>query len=115
MAVSVINEVPTPPAPPAPSALSWAFGCLRLLFHNIIFKLTFDISMRKIILIRNGILYNKYDLSNVKIVQKNNFILSRDDPIRPLFCFEDTKNRGLLIFNSLKENKLIFNFFVNRD
>ena len=35
MAVSVINEVPTPPPPPAPSALSWAFGCLRLLFHNI--------------------------------------------------------------------------------
>ena len=35
--------------------------------------------------------------------------------LRPLFCFEDTKNTGLLIFNSLKQNKLIFNFFVNRN
>ena len=34
--------------------------------------------------------------------------------LRPLFCFEDTKNTGLLIFNSLKQKKLIFNFFVNR-
>ena len=30
--------------------------------------------------------------------------------LRPLFCFEDTKNTGLLIFNSLKQKKLIFNF-----
>ena len=29
--------------------------------------------------------------------------------LRPLFCFEDTKNTGLLIFNSLKQKKLIFN------
>ena len=35
--------------------------------------------------------------------------------LRPLFCFEDTKNTGLLIFNSLKLKKLIFNFFVNRN
>ena len=34
--------------------------------------------------------------------------------LRPLFSFEDTKNTGLLIFNSLKQKKLIFNFFVNR-
>ena len=33
--------------------------------------------------------------------------------LRPLCCFEDTKNTGLLIFNSLKQKKLIFNFFVN--
>ena len=32
--------------------------------------------------------------------------------LRPLFCFEDT---GLLIFNSLKQKELIFNFFVNRN
>ena len=32
--------------------------------------------------------------------------------IRPLFCFEDTKNSGLLIFNSLKQKKLIFNFLL---
>ena len=35
--------------------------------------------------------------------------------LRPLFCFEDTKNTGLLIFNSLKQKKLILNFFVNRN
>ena len=35
--------------------------------------------------------------------------------LRSLFCFEDTKNTGLLIFNSLKQKKLIFNFFVNRN
>ena len=34
--------------------------------------------------------------------------------LRPLFFFEDTKNTGLLIFNSLKQKKFIFNFFVNR-
>ena len=32
--------------------------------------------------------------------------------LRPLFCFEDTKNTGLLIFNSLKQKKLIFNFLL---
>ena len=32
--------------------------------------------------------------------------------LRPLFCFEDTKNTGLLIFNPLKEKKLIFNFLL---
>ena len=26
--------------------------------------------------------------------------------LRPLFCFEDTKNTGLLIFNSLKQKKI---------
>ena len=33
--------------------------------------------------------------------------------LRPWFCFEDTKNTGLLIFNSLKQKKLILNFFSN--
>ena len=33
----------------------------------------------------------------------------------PLFCFEDTENTGLLTFNSLKQKKLIFNFFVNHN
>ena len=28
---------------------------------------------------------------------------------------KDTKNTGLLMFNSLKQNKLVFNFFVNRN
>ena len=35
--------------------------------------------------------------------------------LRPLFCFEDTKKTVLLIFNSLKQRKLIFNFVVNRN
>ena len=34
---------------------------------------------------------------------------------RPLFWFKDTKNTGWLIFNFLKQKKLIFNFFVNRN
>ena len=33
--------------------------------------------------------------------------------LNPLFCFKDTKNTGELIFNSLKQKNLIFNFFVN--
>ena len=35
--------------------------------------------------------------------------------LRPLFCLKDTKNTDSLIFNSLKQKKLIFNFFVNRN
>ena len=35
--------------------------------------------------------------------------------VRPLFCLEDTENTVLLIFNSLKQQKLIFNFLVNRN
>ena len=34
---------------------------------------------------------------------------------RPLFSFKDTKNTSLLIFNFLKQKKLIFNFFDNRN
>ena len=33
----------------------------------------------------------------------------------PLFCLKIQKNTGLLIFNSLKQKKLIFNFSVNRN
>ena len=32
-----------------------------------------------------------------------------------VICFEDTKNTGLVIFTSLKQKKLILNFFVNRN
>ena len=35
--------------------------------------------------------------------------------LRPLFCFEDTKNTDFLIFTSLKQKKLIFNSFVNHN
>ena len=34
---------------------------------------------------------------------------------RPLFSFKDTKNTSWLIFNFLKQKKLIFNFFDNRN
>ena len=63
--------------------------------------------------------FKKYDLSSVKIFQKN--CLFHPEMIRrPLFCFKDT-NTGrspsnfyglLLIFNYLKQNKLIFNFLL---
>ena len=32
-----------------------------------------------------------------------------------VICFEDTKNTGLVICTSLKQKKLILNFFVNRN
>ena len=51
----------------------------------------------------------------LKFFKKNSFIFSPEMILRPLFCFEDTKNTGLLIFNSLKQKKLILNFFVNRN
>ena len=70
-AISAINECRAP-------ALSWALACLLLIFHKDSFKLTIDISVRKIILELEH--YKKYDLSNVKFFQKNSFILSRDDP-----------------------------------
>ena len=64
--------------------------------------------------IRTGILYKKYDLSNVKIFQKNS--LFHPEMIRrPLFWFKDTKNTGSLIFNCLKQKKSISPFFVNRN
>ena len=33
--------------------------------------------------------------------------------LRPLLCFEATKNTGLSIFSSLKQKKLIFNFLLS--
>ena len=54
----------------------------------------------------------------LKIFQKNS--LFQPEMIRrPLFWFKDTKkkkkNTGKSIFNFLKQKKLIFNFFVNRN
>ena len=59
---------------------------------KIIFKLTIDISMGKI-MIRSGILYKKYDLLNVNIFQTNS-LLYPEIIRRPLFCFKDTKSTG---------------------
>ena len=64
--------------------------------------------------IKNWILYKKYDLSYVKIFQKNSFIFSRGDS-KSYFALKVKKNARLLIFNSLKQKKLIFNFLVNRN
>ena len=67
--------------------------------------------MRKIILEVEYCM--KYDLLNVKIFQKNS-LFHPEMILRPLFALK-IKNTGLVIFNSLKQNKLIFNFFVNRN
>ena len=66
--------------------------------------------MRKIILEVEYCM--KHDLLNVKMFQKNSLFHPEMIP-RPLFCFKARKNTGLLIFNSLKQKELIFNFFVN--
>ena len=50
----------------------------------------------------------------IMIFQKNS--LFHPEMIRrPLSWFKIQKNTGLLIFNFLKQKKLIFNFFVNRN
>ena len=57
-----------------------------------------------------------YELSNVKIFQKNSSF--HPEMIRRPLIYFDTKiqkNTGWLIFNFLKQKKLIFNFFVNRN
>ena len=50
----------------------------------------------------------------LKNFQKNNLFYP-EMIVKHLFCFKDTKNPGLLIFISLKQKKLIFNFFGNRN
>ena len=59
-------------------------------------------------------IHRKYDLSNVKFFQKNG-LFHNEMILRPLFRFKDTKNTGLLIFNSLKQKELISNFVANRN
>ena len=56
----------------------------------------------------------KHDLLNLKIFQKNS-LFHPEMILRLSFCFKVRKNTGLLIFNSLKQKELIFNFFVNRN
>ena len=73
----------------APRPVSWAFVSVLCFSTKIIFKLTIDISM-----CRSGILCKKYDLSNVKIFQKNKLVSHAEMILRPLFCFKDTKNTG---------------------
>ena len=83
-------------------------------FTKIIFKLTIDISMRKIIwkmeYFINSMIYQMLKFFKRITSFYPHMILS------PKFCLEaDTKNTGLLIFKSLKQKKLLFNFFVNRN
>ena len=60
-------------------ALSWAFACLLLLFPKDYFKLTIDISMRKIILEMEYFIKSMiYEM--LKFFKQNSFSLSRDDP-----------------------------------
>ena len=49
-----------------------------------------------------------------KIFQKNG-LFHPEMILSPLFCFKDTKDTGLFIFNSLKQKKLIVNFVANRN
>ena len=69
------------------SALNWAFACLLLLF--LIFKLTIEISMRRIILemeyFMTSMIYQMLKFS------KRIASFYREMILRPLFCFEDTK------------------------
>ena len=107
-AISVINKSRAPGLELGVRVSTFAFS-QRLLLNWLLTFLCVELSN-----IRNWILHKKYDLSNVKFLQKNSFILSRDNP-KTFICFEDTKNTGLLIFNSLRQKNLFFNFFVNRN
>ena len=94
-AISVVNEF----APQPWVERSLVCFCF---FTKIIYILTVDISMCKIILELEYCI--KYDLLNVKIFQKNS-LFHPEIILRPLFCFKVRKNTGLLIFSSLKQKK----------
>ena len=82
-------------------------------FTKIIFKLTIDISMCKIILeVEYFIKSMIYQM--LKFFKRIAYFIPRWSKDL-YFSFEDRKKSGLLIFNSLKQKKLIFNFFVNRN
>ena len=97
----------------APQALSWVFACLLLLFDKDFFKLTIEISMRKVILeVEYFVKRMIYQMLN--FFQKNS-LFHPEMILRPLFCFQNTKNIGLLTFNFLKQKRLTFNFFVDHN
>ena len=88
-------------------------GVCFCFFTKIIFELTIDIFMRKIIW-EMGYFINSMIYQMLKVFKR----IASFYPemiLRPLFCFEDSKNTGLFILNSLKLKKLIFNFLVNRN
>ena len=81
-------------------------------FTKIIFKLTIDISMCKIILEVEYFIKVWFFKRIAYFIPR----LFHPEMIRrPLSWFKIQKNTGLLIFNFLKQKKLIFNFFVNRN
>ena len=67
-----------------------------------------NISMRKMLLEVEFLKSMIYEI--LKIFRRIKF-----HPKMILRHFSFKKNTGLLIFNSLKQKKLIFNFFVNRN
>ena len=71
-----------------PSALNWAFPSLLLLF--LIFKLTIEISMRRIILEMEYLMTSMIYYQMLKF-SKRIASFYREMILRPLFCFEDTK------------------------
>ena len=76
------------------------------------FKLTIGISLRKILLEVEYFIKSMI-YQTLKFFRRIAF--HPEMILRPLFCFKDTKNTDSLIFNSLKQKNLIFNFFVNRN
>ena len=91
---------------PQPSAMTSPDRLVPMVLRCARFESSANIGSR--------ILYKKYDLSNVKFFQKNG-LFQPEMIVRPFFCVKDAKNTGLLILDSLKQKKLIFNFVVNRN
>ena len=68
--------------------------------------------MRKIILEVEYFIKSMIYQMLIKMFQ-NNSLFHPEMILRPLFCFKETKKKtGLLVFNSLKQRKLIFNFLL---
>ena len=67
--------------------------------------------MRKIILEVEYFIKSMIYQMLIKMFQ-NNSLFHPEMILRPLFCFKETKKTGLLIFNSLKQRKLIFTFLL---
>ena len=105
-----------------------------LLFHKDSFKLTLDISMCKTGKIILEVAYVKSTMKPRLIPNTASSLLIKDsllcpwgkkaltfslnsswDDPRIFICFKYTKIEVYLIFNSLKQKKLTFNFFVYRN
>ena len=83
---------------PPPPRLELGVCLSAFLFTKSIFKLTIEISMHKIIL-KMEYFINSMIYQMLKFFKKVTSFYPEMIP-RSLFCFEDTKNTGLLTFNS---------------